>query len=135
MNETTKNQEIDYAEKAHKKRRRTGYTFGPEDIIEEKCTLNIRKLHDESEEKQCSGMEKIKKEIPEITTLTEKANQGNFTEVLALAGVALKENKTAFSIMKKNIRKMRGFLQAAEGKLSTMEAQLVFLEELAVLDK
>lgn len=96
--------------------------------------IDVRKVHKLQKELNQSGLEPCKKDIPELTTLAEKVAKGNSEQMLALAGMAMKQQKTVFDIFRKNIFELKRFASLMDSKAEEMSSQLKFLEELAVLN-
>lgn len=90
----------------------------------------------EKDQLKLSGLESIKKEFPEITTLEEKAiYKGTYKQVLALAGLAKIQQKSAFDLIEESMDNARNKLSELQGDLRKFKIQLDILKKMAVLDE
>jgi hypothetical protein len=83
-----------------------------------------------------SGLEPIKKDFPDITTLGEKAiYRGTYKQVLALAGLAKVQQKSAFDLIEESITDINKRISGLHDDVTRFRTQLDVLKKMAVLDE
>lgn len=96
---------------------------------------DVRTIHSECENLNSDGMEPETQSVPDITTLGQKAiTRGTYQHVLALAGVAKKQQETEFERIERDINSLKKSANSMLATAKRMEDNLKRLRELAVLD-
>lgn len=98
---------------------------------------DIRRYHETTTNKCQSGLESTKKSVVTLANLADKVKRyGDCSDLHVLAGVGCKNTESAFGLIRKRINNLHSaidsFAKAADEELKKMEAQLEFLEDLAV---
>lgn len=109
-----------------------GITTGP---IMDGSVPDLRAMHRECESLNSDGLEPETKSVPDITTLGQKAiTRGTYQHVLALAGVAKKQQETEFERIESDINILENHANSMLATAKRMRDNLKRLRELAVLD-
>lgn len=109
-----------------------GVTTGPVVLND---VPDLRAIHAECENLNSDGLEPESKSVPDITTLGQKAiTRGTYQHVLALAGVAKKQQETEFERIERDINSLKCSANTMLATAKRMEDNLKRLRELAVLD-